>query len=103
VNVTVGVDDGVNVFDGVKLGVTEGVKLGEAKIVAVLVTDGVKVGVYVSVADGVTVGISDAVGESIEGPGLNVGNDVTVEANVGLEIGFEEEPGANMIAIPPMQ
>ena len=41
VNVMVGVDDGVNVLEGVRLGVMDGVKLGDTKTVAVPVTDGV--------------------------------------------------------------
>jgi len=39
----------------------------------------------------------------MDGTGLNDGIVVTVEANVGLGVGFEEESGANMTAIPPMQ
>jgi len=59
--------------------------------------------VLVSVGDAVTVGISDEVGKIMEGTGLNDGIVVTVEANVGLGVGFEEESGANMTAITPMQ
>jgi len=39
----------------------------------------------------------------MEGAGLNVGIVVTVEANVDLGADVEEESGANMTAIPPMQ
>lgn len=100
------VREGVNVYDGVKLGVMEGVSVGDTNIVTVLEADGVNDGVSVSVGDGVTDGVSDAVAVIIEGSGLEVrisSGCVAVRANVGLGVAVGEESGASMTAIPPIQ
>ena len=73
-------------------------------MVAVAVTDGVNVGVFVSVGEGVIVGVSDGVGVNIDGSGLDVmDGTVAVAANVGLGVAVGDVSGASEIAINPMQ
>jgi hypothetical protein len=102
VNDAVSVGEGVKVYEGVKLGVMDGVKLGDTKIVTVLDGDGVNDGVSVSV--GVGVGVSVTVAVRISGLDVRISSGcVAVRAKVGLRVVAGEESGASMTAIPPIQ